>query len=70
MRQDTWLAKIIKSFVAILLIVTVFPFVLFGILWLFGYGIQGDLAPAIMLIAIVRSIIEIWLGRIFERRSV
>ena len=69
MRQDTWFAKMIKSLVAILLVMTVFPFVLFGLLWLFGYGIEGDVVPAIMLIAIVRTIIGVWLGRIFKRRS-
>lgn len=70
MRQDTWFAKAIKSLIAILLIVTIFPFVLFGVLWFFGLGISGDVAPAIMLIAIVRTIIGVWLGRIFTQRSV
>lgn len=69
MRQDTWFAKMIKSFIAVLLVITIFPFLLFGVLWLFGYGISGDIAPAIMLIAIIRSIVGIWLGRLFERRS-
>lgn len=69
MRQDTWFAKLIKSFIAILLVITIFPFILFGMLWLFGYEIAGDVAPAIMIIAIVRTIIGVWLGRIFTRRS-
>lgn len=70
MRQDTWFAKIVKSFVAILLVITIFPFVLFGLLWLFGYGIAGDVVPILMIIAIIRSLVGVWLGRIFERRSV
>ena len=69
MRQDTWFAKGIKSLVAILLVITIFPIVLFGTLWLFGYGIEGEVVPVLMAIAIIRSIVRIWLGRMFERRS-
>lgn len=69
MRQDTWFAKAVKSLVAILLVITIFPFVLFGLLWLFGLGIQGDVVPVLMGISIFRALIKIWLGRIFGRRS-
>ena len=70
MRQDTWFAKIVKSFVAILLVITIFPVLLFGLLWLFGYGIEGDVVPVLMWIAIIRSLVGVWLGRLFEKRSV
>ena len=69
MRQDTWMAKTIKSFVAILLVITIFPFVLFGVLWMFGFGIEGDVVPVLMLIAVIRAIIGVWLGRLFNARS-
>ena len=69
MRQDTWVAKTIKSLIAVLLVALLFPFALFGLLWLFGYGIEGDVVPVIMLITIVRFIIKIWLSWVFERRS-
>lgn len=70
MRQDTFIAKTVKTAIATMLVILLFPFALFGLLWLFGYGIEGDVAPAIMLITIVRFIIKIWLGWMFERRSV
>lgn len=69
MRQDTMLAKAIKSFVALLLVITIFPVVLFFTLWIFGYSIEADVVPVLMVIAVVRSIIGIWLGRIFTKRS-
>lgn len=70
MRQDTWFAKIVKSFVAILLVITIFPVILFGLLWLFGYGIEGDVVPVLMAISIVRALVGVWLGRFFNKRSV
>ena len=69
MRQDTWMAKSIKSLVAILLVITIFPPVLFGLLWMFGFGIEGEVVPVLMTIAIIRTIVGVWLGRIFNRRS-
>ena len=69
MRQDTWVAKSIKSLVAILLVITLFPPVLFGVLWLFGFAIEAEVVPVLLVIAIIRSIVGIWLGRIFNRRS-
>jgi len=69
MRQDTWFAKIVKSLVAFLLVITLFPMVLFFMLWMFGYTIEADLVPVLTVITLVRALVNVWLGRLFRRRS-
>lgn len=63
MREDNSIAKAIKSLVMTILVVAVFSWVLFPVLWIFGYSMAADAKDILMIVSVVRTLVKIWLNR-------
>lgn len=64
MQQHSLLAQFVKSFVMTILVIALFDYILFPVLWIFGYSFEGDLVRNTLIIAsLIRLFIRIWLGR-------
>lgn len=65
MREDNSLAKLIKGFVATVMVVSLYSYLLFPALWVFGYEFPMDVRNILIIISIIRSLVKIALGRRF-----
>lgn len=63
MREDNAIAKAIKSLVMTILVVAIFSWVLFPVLWIFGYSMAADTKNILMIVSVIRTLIKIWLNR-------
>ena len=69
MREDNALAKAIKSLVMAILIIAIFSWLLFPVLWIFGYNLAAEVKDILMFVSIVRLLVKIWLRRWFGGRE-
>ena len=67
MREDNGIAKVVKSFVSILLVMTLFNFIIFPLMWLMGYSLGADVQIVLIVASIIRLIAKIFLKRYFGR---
>lgn len=63
MREDNTLAKLVKGFVATIMTVTLYGWLLFPILWLFGYRFPGDVEFVLIIISVIRALVRVFLER-------
>ena len=63
MREDNAIAKAIKSLVMTILVVAIFSWVLFPVLWIFGYSMAADAKNILMIVSVIRTLVKIWLNR-------
>ena len=63
MREDNTIAKAIKSLVMTILIIAIFSWVLFPVLWIFGYSMPDGANNILLVVSVVRAMVKIWLGR-------
>ena len=63
MREDNTIAKAIKSLVMTILIIAIFSWVLFPVLWIFGYSMPDGAKNILLVVSVVRALVKIWLGR-------
>ena len=63
MREDNAIAKTIKSLVMTILVIAIFSWVLFPVLWIFGYSMPADAKNILMLVSIIRTLVKIWMRR-------
>ena len=62
MREDNAIAKGIKSLVMTILVVAIFSWVLFPVLWIFGYSMAADAKNILMIVSVIRTLVKIWLN--------
>jgi len=67
MREDNTLAKMVKSFVSTLLVMTLFNIFIFPIMWLMGYSLAADVQLVLLVASIIRMLTKIFLRRYFGR---
>jgi len=70
MREDNALAKAIKSLVMTILIIAIFDWLLFPVLWIFGYNLAAEVKDILVFVSIVRLLVKIWLRRWLGGREV
>jgi len=63
MREDNTLAKVVKSFVMTIFVIAIFSWVLFPVLWIFGYSMAADAKNTLMIVSVIRTLVKIWLNR-------
>ena len=63
MREDNTIAKVIKSFVMTVMVIAIFSWVLFPLLWVFGYSMPADAKNILMIVSVARILVKIWLNR-------
>lgn len=62
-RQDTWAAKGVKAFVSSLMVLLLFPNILWFFLWIFGLSIAADVGLVLTATMILRCIVRVILSR-------
>ena len=65
MREDNTLAKVVKSFVMTVMVIAIFSWILFPVLWVFGYSMPADAKNILMLVSVIRTLVKIWLNRVW-----
>lgn len=63
MRQDSWMANLAKSIVSGVVIIALFEWVLWPVLWVFGYSTTADIRFILIVTSLGRSLMKIWLRR-------
>jgi len=63
MREDNAIAKAVKSIVMTILVIAIFSWVLFPVLWIFGYSMPDGAKNILMFVSIVRAIVKVYFGR-------
>ena len=63
MREDNTVAKAIKSLVMTILIIAIFDWLLFPVLWIFGYNLATEVKDILVIVSIVRLLVKVWLRR-------
>ena len=63
MRTESTLAKLVKSFVMTILVLSLFDYLLFPVLWIFGYSFPGDVRNVLIVASIIRTLTKVWLSR-------
>jgi len=65
MREDNFIAKLVKSLIMTIVIVALFNWALFPVLWIFGYDFVGEVGNILIIASVVRTIVKIFLRRRF-----
>lgn len=63
MRQDSTLAKLGKSIVGGIIVIALFDWILFPVLFVFGYAVTVDVRQALIIGSLIRTVVGIWLKR-------
>jgi hypothetical protein len=69
MREDSMIAKAAKSLVMTILVIAIFDWLLFPVLWIFGYDLAAEVKDILVFVSIVRLLVKIWLRRWFGGRE-